>query len=168
MMARMDLDTCSDDIRAKIAADLVLDAWRRLADDRTLRDDQRLAMIAGDERALTDKAAALCAITSAVAAGSAPEALVARAAAADAQKAAEVRRFRTGARAVERRVDLRKASETLDRERRALAKAEAAFERLQRSDAPDGEKLIAEGALLMQRERAEAAEAEFAAAQART
>lgn len=163
----MDPDYTDDPIAAEIAAHVVLARWAKYDADPDLRDYQRLAMIAGDVTALTNAAAALRAIAGTVASGSAPEALAARAAAADAKKAADARRFHSRGQVIGSRLDVRKAAEDLDRQRTALTKAESAFERLQRSDAPDGEKLIAEGALILQRERVQAAEAALTEADAR-
>lgn len=161
-------DYTDDPVAAEIASHLVLARWAKYDADPDLRDDQRLAMIAGDVTALTNTAAALRAITDTVASGSSPEALAVRVAAADAQKAADARRFHSRGQVIGSRLDVRKAAEDLDRQRTALTKAESAFERLSRDPGcPEGERLIAEGGLVLQRQRVQAAEAALADAEAR-
>jgi hypothetical protein len=146
-------DLPDDDFSAEIATRLVLDRWAEYEDDPDLSPAQRLDAIGADLPGLRDIATAIRALAIAVAAGSTPEAAAARVAAGEATQKAREHRFRNGARAVDRRIDLRKAADKLEKERRELAWREDAFARLEGSDVPGGERLIAEGALLVARER---------------
>jgi hypothetical protein len=156
----MNLDDLDDPIAAQIATALVLAAWNKHAD---LPDGKRLDLIGASLAELTDLAAGLRAAAASVAAGSSAEAVEARAAAKAAAAERERRRFAEGGRAVEQRITKGAAVERLARERKVLEKTERAFAALERDRlAPDSEVLIAQGALLMARERVRAAEAALA------
>lgn len=156
----------SGEIAAKVATAVVLDAWRRLANDPDLTMDQRLDSLAADLATLTDTATALRAIAEAVAGNSSEDAARARAAQKAAASAAAAARFKAGGRAVEKRIDARNAQDRLDRDRKILAESEAAFAKLERDPTcPSGERLIAEGALHLARQRVKSAEDALAACQ---
>lgn len=173
MMARMNDCPCCNGSGCEcctgIAADVVSVRWRKYDADPDLSAAQKLDAIGADRTELMNVAAALRALAADVLAGSTAEAVGTRVQTAAARKAADGRRFRTGAVAVERRVDVAKAAADLDRERRSLEKAERAFASLERAEGlPGGELLIAQGAMEMQRARVAEAERVLAAATSRT